>query len=76
MELTDIMTQVDLKDIYRTFHSKHKTNVPSQHLIEPSRKLAIYLAKVRLRRHKKIETTPYILSDHHRLKLDFSNRST
>ena len=38
-ELTDVMTQMDLIDIYRTFHPNTKEYTFSQHLMEHSLKV-------------------------------------
>ena len=35
-ELTDVMNQMDLKDIYTTFHPNRKEYTFFRHLIEPS----------------------------------------
>ena len=68
------MDQMDLRDIYWTFHPKtkeyiffaapHGTFSKIDHLIGHKTGLNIY---------KKIEIIPCILSDHHRLRLIFNN---
>jgi exonuclease III len=66
---------MDLIDIYRTFYPKtkgytsfsvpHGTSSKIDHIIGH---------KTGLHRYKNTEITPYILSDHHRLRLIFNNR--
>jgi hypothetical protein len=49
------------------------TDPPPKLTKYPSPKLIILSHKASLNRYKKIELTPCILSDHHGLKLDFTN---
>jgi exonuclease III len=68
------MKQMDLIDIYRTFYPKtkgytffsalHGTSSKTDHIIGH---------KTGHNRHKNIEIIPSILSDHHGLRLIFSN---
>ncbi|KAL6033830.1 hypothetical protein STEG23_018818 [Scotinomys teguina] len=72
--LTDVMEQMDLIDIYRTFHptkkeytffsAPHGTFSKIDHILGH---------KTNLNRYKKIATTSCILSDRYGLKLDFNN---
>ena len=74
MDLTEFMNQIDLTDIYRIFHSNTKeyTFFTAPHG-SFSKINYIIGHKTSLNRSKKIEIMLYILSDHHRLKLDFNN---
>ena len=68
------MNQMDLTDIYRTFHPKTKEynffSAPHGTLFKIGH---IISHKTNLNLYKKIEIVPCIPSDHHRLRIDFSN---
>jgi exonuclease III len=71
---TEVMKQLDLTDIYRTFYPKtkgytffsapHGTFSKIDHIIGH---------KTSVNRYKSIEIVPYILSDHHGIRLIFNN---
>jgi hypothetical protein len=70
----EVMNQMDLTDICRTFHPKTKEYISFS---EPhgtfSKIKHIFGHKTTLNRYKKIEIIPCILSDHHCLKLVINN---
>jgi hypothetical protein len=71
--LTEVMKQMDLIDIYRTFYPKTKGytfSVPHGTSSKVDHKIG---HKTGLNRYKNIEIIPCILSDHHGLRLIFNN---
>jgi hypothetical protein len=63
MKLTDFMTQVDLTNIYRTFHPNTKEYTFSAPHRIFSKIYHLPGHKASLNKYKKIEITPCILSD-------------
>jgi len=70
------MNQMDLTDIYRTFHPKTKGytffSVPHGTFSKIDHKIG---HKTGLNKYKRIEIIPWILLDHHGLRLLFNNNN-
>ena len=74
LDLTDVINQMNLTNIYRTFHPNTREYnfflVPDQTFSKIDH---ITGHKTNLNRYKKVEITPSILPEHHGLKLDINH---
>jgi hypothetical protein len=75
LELNYTIDQMDLTDVYRTFHptSAQYTVFSAAHGTFP--KIDILGYKTSLSNYKKIEIIPCILFDHNALKLELNNKT-
>ena len=77
MKLIEALDQLDLTDIYRTFHPKAKDyTFFSAHHGTFSKTDHIMGQKTDLNKYKEIKIIPCLLSDHYGIKVVFNNNKT
>ena len=74
-ELIDVMTQMDLTDIYRIFHPNRKKYTFSSPHGTFSKIDHILSNKTNLNKYKKVGITQCTLLDHHGLKLEVNSNT-
>ena len=75
MALNDTLDQMDLTDIFRTFHPKAAENTFFSSAHETfSRIDHIPGQKSALNKYKKIEIIPFIFSDHNTMKFEINHK--
>jgi exonuclease III len=76
VELNDIIDQIDLTYFYRIFHPTSAQYTVFLEALGTFSKIDHILGeKASLSKYKKIEITPFILSDHRSIKLELNNKN-
>ena len=76
LELIGVLNQMNVTDIYKSFHPSSKEYIFFSAQYKPFSKMDyIFSHKVSFNIHKKIEITPCILSDHYILKAGYQQQN-